>query len=663
MVYFGQKWIDKAIEIGDLEEEANARFNMGMVRFFTKEFDQTIYQADEAINIFDNLITARPNEVVLKLRFAVAMRSAFQGYRMIGENEKSLAALYKARTLLERSLEQEPNNSSVKRILAEVLWDIGLTNRHWGDKAKAIIFYTQAAELIKEQSKIHEFKTSSSIDLWDIYDDISETYSSLGNEVKADKYRELTNQIFELNREAIYNTFDSGQRAKYFMDQNNVDSALFYSRAFLVEIENKPDHIAAQVGKANSLLAKAYYIKGDLKTAVSYGEVAIDNYLKASRKNKAWEIAGKTAEAYGILGNFKKGFEYQNLYMKLAEELRLDENSGILASSENQYLQVQKAKIDSLIHEQEQMAHHEEVRVGHLETESQKKIGLIYLGGFGVTLILGFIVFNRFRKTKKQKTIIELQKHEVEAKANEILDSISYAKRIQKAILPPDKLIKKNLPNSFVLYKPKDIVAGDFYWLETIGNKVLFAAADCTGHGVPGAMVSVICNNSLNRSVREFGLKKPGEILDKTRELVIQEFEKSEEEVKDGMDIALCALEETNLLYAGANNALWIIRSGEVLETKADKMPIGKYAELNPFTTHEIELQKGDSIYIFSDGYVDQFGGEKGKKLKAKNFKALLLSIQGLSMEEQKPYLDKAFEDWRGPLEQIDDVCIIGISI
>ena len=159
-----------------------------------------------------------------------------------------------------------------------------------------------------------------------------------------------------------------------------------------------------------------------------------------------------------------------------------------------------------------------------------------------------------------------------------------------------------------------------------------FAAADCTGHGVPGAMVSVICNNGLNRSVREHQLTTPGEILDKTREIVIQEFEKSEEEVKDGMDIALCSISNNILKYAGANNPLWIIRNNELIEIKANKQPIGKFDFSKPFDTHEFTLEKGDSIYVFSDGYPDQFGGIKGKKYKSSNFKKLLLSIQDKSM-------------------------------
>jgi serine phosphatase RsbU (regulator of sigma subunit) len=332
--------------------------------------------------------------------------------------------------------------------------------------------------------------------------------------------------------------------------------------------------------------------------------------------------------------------------------------------------------------------HEKQLAIEKEAKAKQKVITYATAGGLGLVALFLVFVFNRLQVTRKQKTVIEEQKtvvekahHELEEKNKEIMDSITYAKRIQSAILPPTKLVKEYLPQSFILYKPKDIVAGDFYWMEHKNGRILFAAADCTGHGVPGAMVSVVCNNGLNRSVREHGLTEPGKILDKTREIVIQEFEKSDEEVKDGMDISLCGLDlnSNKLSWSGANNPLWIIRSTrhsgldpesqnntneyEIIEYKADKQPIGKYAEANPFTTHEMQLQKDDSIYIFTDGYQDQFGGEKGKKFKATAFRSLLLNIQDKSMEEQKTIINESFETWKGHLEQIDDVCVIGVKI
>jgi len=287
-----------------------------------------------------------------------------------------------------------------------------------------------------------------------------------------------------------------------------------------------------------------------------------------------------------------------------------------------------------------------------------------------VIMILGVIIFwNRSLKREIQKR--KKAEEQLKASNKDITDSINYALHIQSAILPPAKLVGELLNDSFILYKPKDIVAGDFYWLEVVGNQCLFAAADCTGHGVPGAMVSVVCHNALNRSVREFQLTEPGKILDKVRELVIETFENSDHEVKDGMDIALCSItlapaqgsERAHLQYAGAYNPLWIIRNGEVLETKAHPQPIGICDDPRSYTTNSFDLDKGDALYIFSDGYADQFGGQRGKKLKAKAFKELLVSMHDTPMEEQKLMIDEAFENWKGELEQIDDVCVIGVKI
>lgn len=298
----------------------------------------------------------------------------------------------------------------------------------------------------------------------------------------------------------------------------------------------------------------------------------------------------------------------------------------------------------------------------------------IAIGAFLFILVLtSFLLYSYSLSEKANRLLglknieIEKQKIEIEGKSKSLLDSIIYATRIQKAMFPPNQEVNKWLPNHFILYKPKDTISGDFYWMETFGNMVYYAAADCTGHGVPGAVVSVLCMTALNRSVREFGLRTPGKILDKTRELLIKKFERSEDNVKDGMDISLCALNtKTNkLLWSGANNPLWIIRHGasNIEEIKADKQPIGNYELTKPFTTHKVTLYSGDTIYTFSDGYADQFGGEMSKKFKVNALRDLLLSVQDQSMEKQHSMIDEAFEAWKGKHEQVDDVCVIGVRV
>jgi serine phosphatase RsbU (regulator of sigma subunit) len=260
---------------------------------------------------------------------------------------------------------------------------------------------------------------------------------------------------------------------------------------------------------------------------------------------------------------------------------------------------------------------------------------------------------------------VELKKayEEIESKNREITDSITYAKRLQEAILPPESFIKKHLPESFILYYPKDIVAGDFYWMETVNDIVFIAAADCTGHGVPGAMVSVICSNALSRSVKEFQNSDPGKILDKVRELVMETFEKSEGEVNDGMDISLLAIDKKKkeIKWAGANNPLWHIEKNELVETKSNKQPIGKYINPKPFSTTTLKIEKENFLYLFTDGYADQFGGPNGKKFKYKQLNDLILSNFHLPMEKQKDILAQTILDWKGNLEQVDDILIIGL--
>jgi serine phosphatase RsbU (regulator of sigma subunit) len=309
---------------------------------------------------------------------------------------------------------------------------------------------------------------------------------------------------------------------------------------------------------------------------------------------------------------------------------------------------------------------------------------LISMGFFGILLLTLLILRSHNRQIRQRKLLatqnaeIIHQRDIITAKTEEILDSINYARRIQQAILPPVRLVNNYLQNSFVLYLPKDIVAGDFYWMESIeepglpegqNHVLLFASADCTGHGVPGAMVSVMCNNALNRTVREFGKIKANDILDKTRELLIQEFSKSENLMKDGMDISLCSLNMTNLelSWAGANNPLWIIREingvAEIIERKADKQPVGNHISMNPFTNHNLQLERGDLIYVFTDGLPDQFGGEKGKKFKISQLRELLLRIYKLPMQDQYQEILATFEAWKGDLEQVDDICVIGVRV
>ncbi len=414
---------------------------------------------------------------------------------------------------------------------------------------------------------------------------------------------------------------------------------------------------------------------------ICYSAIGID-YLKAKKYDKALEYFNKSLPMaqemqsledlieihenlsilYAETKNYEKAYENYKLYKQFSDSVYNSANSEKMTELELNYQLENKQKETVLLQE--------------LSDERFKRI--IYAGVSGV-LILLVIVFlvaraNRQRKkTNEQLTLsnnaIRIQKEELETHKKEITDSINYAKRIQESILPPDLYWQNILPDSFIFYRPKDIVSGDFYWIEQKNDSVCFAAVDCTGHGVPGALMSVVGFNLLTQAVNEMNLTIPSEILKHLDHGVTKTLRQSGDGkgVKDGMDLSLCSLNRsTNVLqYAGAFNALYYISSGKFYEIKADKFPIGVNLDgkVDNYTNHTISLQKGDCVYLFSDGYADQFGGPRGKKYKYNQLKEILFKNYLLPIEEQHKQLARSFDTWKGDLEQVDDVVIIGVRI
>ena len=450
------------------------------------------------------------------------------------------------------------------------------------------------------------------------------------------------------------------------------DSLLNIALGYYINSLKMYEEIGDKEGIASSLIYLGVIMleKGNLQNAQNYAQRSLSIAREIGYPDKIKNAAKLLSEVYQKENKGMQALEMHKLYITMRDSIKNEETQKATARQQVQYEYDRQKVLDDANNDKL-------VAIEKQKKEKQQIFSFAMAGGFGLLMVFLLFVFNRLRVTRKQKLVIEEQKNEVEVQKikvekqrdiikgvhKEITDSIVYAKHIQSAILPPPRIVKEYLEDSFILYIPKDVVAGDFYWIRRKDDKILFAAADCTGHGVPGALVSVVCNNALSRSVREYGLTDPGEILDKTRSIVVREFEKSDEEVKDGMDIALCTLEGNKLQYAGAYNPLWILRNGEILETKANRWPIGLTRDPKPYNTHSIDLEKGDVIYIFTDGFVDQFGGEKGKKLKIKGLKRLLLSIYDKPMEEQKTAINEAFFNWMGNLEQVDDVCLIGVRV
>lgn len=387
------------------------------------------------------------------------------------------------------------------------------------------------------------------------------------------------------------------------------------------------------------------------------------------------------------LGDFEQAYFALDNYLELkmvADERRRTQD--VIAGGMRFKLMAQFEQ-DSL----QQVNNFANERTRYLEDISEIQ-NIVYLSIIGFILLISFLIYyvtsnrrnNRMNEVLKERNqLVQEQKNLVEEKNKSISDSINYARRLQTALLPTTEQINHFLPNSFLFFLPKDVVSGDFYWFENRGEWNFLAVADCTGHGVPGAMVSVVCSNALNRSVKEFALRRPKDILDKTRELVLDAFAKSTEEVSDGMDISLVAIHKKSkqLLFAGAHNGLWIVRekdkytklSDEVrvleeekhvlLEWKGDKQPIGRFQEMKPFQEVEIQLEDTDQIYLMSDGYADQFGGPNNKKFKYVALKRTLLSTVEESMIAQKENLSTVYYSWKKDNDQIDDVCVVGFKL
>lgn len=436
-----------------------------------------------------------------------------------------------------------------------------------------------------------------------------------------------------------------------YMRKNEYDSAEYYFKLTLPIRESFND----KMGIANSYnnIGSLYKDMGRYDDALIW----LDKGIRLGKKIGANEIVKYGYQAKYELaektGDFHEAYNNYKLFIKYGDIITNSQHTREQTQAEMQY------RFDK-----------KEAKEKYKQQKKEFANRVILWSGIILVIIISlfsFSLYKRWKIARQQQELIKEKNQLLEHKNREILDSISYAKRIQSAILPPEKLVKEFLMSSFILYQPKDIVAGDFYWMEATEDTIIFAAADCTGHGVPGALVSVVCYNALNRSVREFGNREPGSILDKTRDIIIEEFAKSEDDVNDGMDISLCAFntKTLELQWSGANNPLWIIRhdSEEVTEVKANKQPIGRYSSYESFQTHTFQLQQGDLIYLFTDGFSDQFGGENSKKYKARNMKELLLRIRSHSMDEQKNLLLAEFEEWRGNLEQVDDVCVLGIRV
>ena len=397
--------------------------------------------------------------------------------------------------------------------------------------------------------------------------------------------------------------------------------------------------------------------KGDLKKAIKYYKRAIHYKNEVNSFDGADRCAKNLFEIYKSLGDVSNALKYHELYLSVKDSLSaMNAKEDIFRFDVEQEYALKK-QADSLHFENEMTLQKTQSKA---KSEKSKILRNYLIGVLLLILSSLILLFVHYRKTRNQKEVIE-------TKQKEISDSISYAKRIQDALMTSSLYLKEVLPDSFIFFKPKDVVSGDFYWVHKNNKEeIFFTVADCTGHGVPGAFMSMIGTSLLNENIIENRQDDTAEILNNMKKQIIKALKQDVNDSKDGMDLALCKFHPKKGLvqFSGAYNPLIHISNEKVNYIKGDKQPIAYYAQKDAsFTSNTIKVQKGDMLYIFSDGFIDQFGGEKGKKYMTGKFKKFLFSISKMSIKEQEHLVKNEFSNWKGENEQLDDVCVMGVRV
>jgi serine phosphatase RsbU (regulator of sigma subunit)/tetratricopeptide (TPR) repeat protein len=444
----------------------------------------------------------------------------------------------------------------------------------------------------------------------------------------------------------------------YFLEKKTEEALIYHLKSFkLYEKTGDKKGIAEACGG----IANSYTEKKEYEHAFRYCDQMLSLSKELGYKDGIRDAYRNLSNLYKKQKQFEKALQFTNLYNATKDSLLNTENFKQVSELNTRY-ETDKKEKEILLLTKDQ-----ELNAKIIKQQQLVRWGLI--GGVTLLFISIFSIYRRYRFKQKANDLLETQNQEIQEKNTLITDSIDYAKTIQEAVLPSTAKIHDLFPQSFILNKPKSIVSGDFYWVNKIDDQLVCAVADCTGHGVPGAFMSLLGYNMLENEVKKNAVREPAVILDNLNAQIIKSLSKEEDEViKHGMDISLISIDTTtNLLhYAGAHNSVYIIRDGQLTELKADKKAIGsldKKGDIH-FTPYTFQLQKDDMIYLHTDGFPDQIGGPNRKKFYYQPFKDLLISISALEMQEQKEKLDTAHRRWLGEkMEQTDDILIMGIRI
>ncbi len=683
IVYYIKGEYDKAIsnfkqslktwkEAGDVSGVGRAHNNIGIIYFNIGQYDKALenyLKASEILSQINDIDgVARANNNIANL------------YN--NQGNYTLALEYSFKSL---NIHEELNNEN---LISTTLYNIGNIYRAQYNYSKALEYYTKAQSISE--------KLDNKKEMADIYSNIGNLYRSIS---KADTVAEKEKKIY-FNKAISYFEkslplySETGYKKGIAMSYNDIglvnldlkdysNALLFLEKSYKI-YEETGDKYGISETKLN--IGRYYHDIKRYSKALSILKEAISISNELNSKELISDILLELSKSYFATGDYKNAYLSHFQYKKLSNELRNDEKIQESANQELNYLVNRKQKEMELEQQKKDLLAQKE-----LEKQSMYTYGAFI--ALGLVALVAFFVFRSYRIKKKSNILLEKQRDEILQKneellqlneeilaqrelteqqrdialqkQKEIMDSIQYAKRIQTAVLPQREMFVELVPDYFIYFKPRDIVSGDFYWLKRLNKHIVVAAADCTGHGVPGAFMSLLGIAFLNEIVNETLTDAAG-ILNLLRERIIEALHQTwkDDEAKDGMDISLSVinLETKKLQYAGAYNPLYLFRDGDLIEKKADKMPIGIHIkEPQAFTNHSIQLRDNDSIYMFSDGYIDQFGGEMGNKFKTRRFKDLLFSMYRKPMKEQKEIIDETHITWKGDQKQLDDILVIGM--
>lgn len=686
--YYAQLQYDFAKAKGLKKQMAGALYMQGISFALRGENDNAIDFYNQCIKI--------QNEMGDKKGIAGSLIGIGNLYTNMGDYNKAIEH-YSSSLKISEELNDKP-------LISSILGNIGVIYANQGDYINAIYFQTKSLKLAEELGNKKGIANSLN-SIGTIYSDQNDYENAIKYYNKSLKFKE------EINDKNGVATTLNNIGAIFYRQEDYIKAMEYYSHSLKIRQEigdkqgeasslnnlgniylNRDDNVNAikcynkslkirqeiedKQGIAGSLinLGQVYFELGKHFKALDYSgralivaqEVGFTKQTKAAALS-LWKINKK-------LGKHKEALAMHELYIQMRDSIESEENQKEVIRQEFKYNYEKKAAIDSIANAKEKEI--KDAKIAQQQTEIKAKRNQQYalFGGMFLVIVFAGVMYNRFRVTRKQKVIIEekerethAQKEIIEEKHKEITDSINYAERIQRSFLATTEMLDEYLNDYFVFFRPKDVVSGDFYWAAKLNNgNFAFACADSTGHGVPGAIMSILNISSLEKSIET--QTEPHKILHETRKIIINRLKKdgSAEGGKDGMDCSLLVLnqEKNHLTFASANNSVFIIRNGEILEFKGDKMPVGKHDNADKiFTLHSVDLQQGDVIYSLTDGFPDQFGGNKGKKYMIKNLKNLLLEIAALPLKEQEEKLANEFDKWKGSEEQVDDVCIIGVRV